>query len=79
MVFLVLCTAVHQLNRRLKDSQNDISWSVFQQQERRRDPKGNVWCAQNMGKGVILSIGVVNVKQGCLDGCFKSYHTSINF
>jgi hypothetical protein len=39
--------AVHQLNRCLKDSQNDISWNVFQPPERRQNFKEYLWCAQN--------------------------------
>jgi hypothetical protein len=50
------------MKRRLKDLEN-ISWSVFQLQERRQGPKEIVWCAQNTGKGGTLYIGEVNMKQ----------------
>jgi hypothetical protein len=59
LVYLILYTVVHQLNRCLKDLQNDISRSTFQLQERRQDPKENVSCAQNMGKGENLFSGVL--------------------
>jgi hypothetical protein len=66
LVFLILYVAVHQLSRHLKDSKNDISWSVFLPPERRQNLKEYVWCARNMGKGENLFIGAVNLKQGCV-------------
>jgi hypothetical protein len=51
LVFLVLYMAIHQLNYHLKESQNNISRSVFLPTESRQNLKENLWCAQNMGKG----------------------------
>jgi hypothetical protein len=39
LLFLVLYTAVHNLSRSIRDSQSDISWSVFPQQERSQNLK----------------------------------------
>jgi hypothetical protein len=37
LLFLILYMAVCHLSRRLRDSQSDISWSVFPPQERRQN------------------------------------------
>jgi hypothetical protein len=66
LVFLLLYMAIHHLNCCLKDSQKDISWSLFLQPDTRQNFKENVWCAHNTGKGQNLLINVVNVKQGCV-------------
>jgi hypothetical protein len=66
LVFLALYMAFHQLDCHLKDSQSNISWSIFLPKERRQNFKENVYCVQNMGKEGNLFIGVVNVRQGCV-------------
>jgi hypothetical protein len=61
LVFLTLYMATHHLNHCLKDSQNNISWSIFLSLGRRHNLKENIWCAQNTGNGENLFTGVVNV------------------
>jgi hypothetical protein len=68
-----------QFSRRLNDAREDISWSLFPPRGRRQDLTEDAWCAQKRARGKNLSIGIVNEAALCLEGCFKAYHTLLNF
>jgi hypothetical protein len=75
----ILYTAIRQFSRRLNASGKDISWSVFPPGEEGKTSQKNCGVRKKGPEETTLYWCSECEAALCLEGCFKAYHTLLNF